>query len=78
MKTLIMTDDNSGIKHIDLSKFGLKMMRMPILINGEVYFQDENIDFDKFYELQENNADIRTSQPAIGEIIEAWDEALKE
>ena len=51
MKTLIMTDDNSGIKHIDLSKFGLKMMRMPILINGEVYFQDENIDFDKFYEI---------------------------
>ncbi len=78
MKTLIMTDDNSGIKHIDLDNLGVKMMRMPVLINGEVYFQDVNIDFDKFYELQESNADIRTSQPAIGEVLEAWDNALKE
>lgn len=78
MKTLIMTDDNSGIKHIDLDNLGVKMMRMPVLINGEVYFQDVNIDFAKFYELQESNADIRTSQPAIGEILEAWDNALKE
>ncbi len=77
MRTLIISDDNAGITYKEAETLGIKLTRMPILIDGETYFENINIDQDKFFELQENGADIRTSQPAIGEVLQMWDEYLK-
>ncbi len=77
MKTLIISDDNAGITYKEAEELGIKLTRMPILIDNETYFENINITQDKFFELQEGGADIRTSQPSIGEVLEMWDEYLK-
>lgn len=77
MKTLIITDDNAGFTYKEANDLGIKIMRMPIIIDGNIYYENQNIDQEQFFQLQENGANINTSQPSIGEIIELWEESLK-
>ena len=51
---------------------------MPFFIDGEQYFEDINLTQEEFYEKLQQDADISTSQPSIGEIQDAFDELLKE
>ena len=43
MKICIITDDNSGFTKDEANKLGIKILRMPIIINGECYFENETI-----------------------------------
>ena len=79
MKICIVTDDNAGFTKKELSKLKLVyVIRMPIIIDGEIFYEDETISSEKFYARQSEGADIRTSQPAPGEIINLWEKLLKE
>ena len=79
MKICIVTDDNAGFTKKELSKLKLvHVIRMPIIIDGEIFYEDETISSEKFYARQGEGADIRTSQPAPGEIINLWEKLLKE
>ncbi len=77
MKTLIITDDNAGFTYKEANDLGIKIMRMPIIIDGNIYYENQNISQEHFFQLQENGANINTSQPSIGEIIELWEDSLK-
>ena len=74
----IVTDDNAGFSEKEAKELGLRIVKMPIIIDGVSYFQNENITTDKFYKCMEDNKDITTSQPSPGLIIEMWDSILKE
>ena len=78
MKICIVVDDNAGYTPEEALKEGIYLVRMPIIIDGEEYYENRNIDYDTFYNKLENDANISTSQPSIGEIIELWDYLLKE
>ena len=78
MKICIVVDDNAGYTPEEALKEGIYLVRMPIIIDGEEYYENRNIDYDTFYNKLENGANISTSQPSIGEIIELWDYLLKE
>ena len=79
MKICLVSDDNSGITKSELAKYpNLKLIRMPIIVDGEVYFENENLTQDDFYKKLENDQDVTTSQPSPGEVINFWDELLKE
>lgn len=75
MKICIVTDDNSGIKKEDINGLPIYIIRMPILINGECYFEN-NLSQDEFYKKQKECENIITSQPSPGEIIETWEKLL--
>ncbi len=79
MKVAIVTDSNSGITQKEASSFeNLRVLPMPFTINGDEYFEDINLTQDEFYKkLLDENAEISTSQPAIGSITEVWEELLK-
>lgn len=77
MKICIITDDNSGFTKDEANKLGIKILRMPIIINGECYFENETINSDLFYKYLEEDKDVKTSQPSPGEVINLWDETLK-
>lgn len=77
MKILIMTDDNSGFTHEEAKELGVYILRMPIIIDNGIYFQDENIDNKTFYE-KLKTSNVSTSQPSIGELTEIWEAKLKE
>ena len=78
MKICIVVDDNAGYTPEEALKEGIYLVRMPIIIDGEEYYENRNIDYDAFYNKLENDANISTSQPSIGEILELWNELLKD
>ena len=78
MKVAIMTDSNSGIMPEDAKDLGLYVIPMPVIVNGEEYYENENITQEQFYEKLKQNADVLTSQPSIFGIAEKWEEMLKE
>ena len=78
MKICIVVDDNAGYTPEEALKEGIYLVRMPIIIDGEEYYENRNIDYDTFYNKLENDANISTSQPSIGEILELWNELLKD
>lgn len=75
----IVTDDNAGFPLEERKKLGLYVIPMPIVIDGQDYFEFQNLTQDQFYELQaDDNRNIHSSQPAIGDIFRVWDEALSQ
>lgn len=78
MKICVITDDNSGFTKKEAAEIGIKVLRMPIIVDGEVFFQDENLSYDQFFKFLEEDKDIKTSQPSPGDVLKIWGEALQE
>lgn len=75
----ILTDSNSGIT-IEEAK-GLSnvfVMPMPFYINGELYYEEIDLSQEEFYEkLTSEDTKITTSMPAVGDLMDKWDELLE-
>lgn len=79
MSVAIVTDSNSGITQDEAKKIGLHVLPMPFTINGDTYYEDINLTQDEFYEkLSDPEAEIHTSQPLPGDIMDLWDRLLRE
>ena len=76
-KIAIVTDSNSGITQSQAKELGIHVISMPFFANGQTYFEDISLTQEQFYELLAKDVDVSTSQPAIGEVVELWDELLK-
>ncbi len=74
----IVTDSNSGITQEQGRELGISIVPMPFDINGETYFEDITLTQKEFYEKLREGADIGTSQPSIENIMNLWEELLKE
>lgn len=77
-KTAIVTDSNSGITQKEALDLGISVLPMPFFINGELYFEDINLTQDEFYKKLDEDADISTSQPSPGDVLDLWDKLLEE
>ncbi len=77
-KIAVVTDSNSGITQAQGEALGIYVIPMPFTINGDNYFEDINLTQEEFYKLQGEDADISTSQPIIGDMLDLWDKLLKE
>lgn len=77
-KVRIITDSNSGITVEDARELGVTVLPMPFSINEEVYFEQESLTHEQFYEELAAGKDIMTTQPSPGQVMGIWDEALKE
>lgn len=78
MRVAIVTDSNSGITQGEAKKVGAFVLPMPFIVNDDEFFEDINLTQEQFYEKLAQDADISTSQPAIGQVTELWDKLLKE
>ncbi len=76
-KTAVVTDSNSGITQKEAEKLGITVIPMPFTINGETFFEDITLTQKQFYAHLENDAQIGTSQPAISDITDCWNNLLK-
>ena len=61
MKTAVITDSNSGITKEEARKLGLFLMPMPVIIDGEVYYEGENLTEAEFFEALKDGRDVTTS-----------------
>ncbi|MBQ9120575.1 MAG: DegV family protein [Lachnospiraceae bacterium] len=74
----IVTDSNSGITQKEGKELGISVIPMPFTINGETFFEDIDLTQEEFYKRLEEGADISTSQPAAGDVIDLWKRLLKD
>lgn len=77
-KIRIITDSNSGITVDDARELGVTVLPMPFSIDEEVFFEQESLTQDQFYEELAAGKNIMTTQPSPGQVMGIWDEALKE
>lgn len=77
-KIAIMTDSNSGITQRQSKMMGIYVLPMPFFINGDMYFEDITLNQEEFYQKLAEDADISTSQPSPADVMELWDDVLKE
>ena len=78
-KVAIVTDSNSGITQSLARELGVFVVPMPFVINGETYYEDISLTQEGFYEkLTDDTADISTSQPIAGSVLDLWDKILEE
>lgn len=73
----IMTDSNCGIMPSDQTAYGIHVLPMPIIIDGETFYEGINITPEDFYKRQADGSTITTSQPSPGDVTAMWDELLK-
>lgn len=73
----IITDTNSGLTAELAKQHDIMLMPMPIMVNGDEYFENVDISQAEFFKYLEGGAAVSTSQPAPGNVMLMWDEALK-
>ena len=52
-KIAIMTDSNCGIMPSEESSYGIHILPMQVIINGETHFEGVDLQPDEFYKMQE-------------------------
>lgn len=77
-KVAIVTDSNSGITQKKAREMGIRVIPMPFYINEELFYEDITLTQDEFYQRLAEDAEISTSMPSPGDIIELWKELLRE
>lgn len=79
MKIAVVTDSNAGILREEEEKFSnLHIIPMPFMIDDEEYFEGVNLSQTDFYQKLAEGAEVSTSQPSIGVVLELWEKLLKE
>ncbi|WP_297212369.1 DegV family protein [uncultured Flavonifractor sp.] len=74
----IATDSNSGITQAQGRELGIFVLPMPFYINDELFLEDITLTQEQFYQRLGEDADVKTTQPAPGDVIELWENILKE
>ena len=77
-KIAIVTDSNSGITQQEGKELGIFVLPMPFFIDETLYFEEITLTQEEFYEKLKNDQDIKTSQPAPGDVTDLWDKLLKD
>ena len=78
MKTAVMTDSNSGITPEEEKKIGIYSLPMPVIIEGDVFYEGKNITQEEYYGAMTSGKNVTTSQPSPGDVMDMWDGILKE
>ena len=74
----IATDSNSGITQAQGKELGVFVLPMPFYINDELFLEDITLTQEQFYQRLAEDADVKTTQPAPGDVIELWEKILKD
>lgn len=77
-KVAVMTDSNSGITQKQGREMGITVLPMPFMIDEKTYYEDISLTQEEFFEKLNSDANISTSQPIAGDVLEVWNSLLKE
>lgn len=75
-RTAIVTDSNSGIFEEEGRKLGVHIVPMPVMIDGETYYEGVNLTHKEFYRMLSEDREVSSSQPTLGNIMAVWDRVL--
>ena len=77
-KIAVVTDSNRGITQAAAKELGIFVVPMPFVVNKETYYEDISLTQEQFYEKLQGEADISTSQPTVGNVLDLWDSILQD
>lgn len=77
-KVAILTDSNSGITQEEAERAGIYVFPTPVYINDEVFYEGVDLTTDQFFARQAEGAEIKTSMPVVGDVIDKWESLLEE
>lgn len=78
MRVAILTDTNSGITTTEAADLGVFSMPMPVIIGETVHFEGVDLSETELYEAMRSGKEVSTSQPAPKDLLDQWDELLKQ
>lgn len=78
-KVAVITDSNSGITQQMGKDMGIDVIPMPFMFGDEqeTYYEDINLTREEFFQRLADGQLVHTSQPAPGDVMKAWDQALE-
>lgn len=76
-KIAIITDTNSGITEEEAKQLDILLLPMPFMINDKMYYEGITLSQNEFYDYLKEDADISTSQPSPGDVIDLWKQTLE-
>ena len=76
-KIVISTDTNCSLTKQQALDLGIYLLSMPIIIDGNQYFEHETISYQQFMDKLTSGSAVSTSQPSLAALQLLWDEALK-
>lgn len=74
----VLTDTNSGFSAEAASVYGIEMVPMPVILDGETYYEHQTITQEDFFLRLKHGASVKTSQPAPYVLLEVWERLLKD
>ena len=77
-KQIIVTDSTSDLSKEYLEANNIHVIPLSLTIEGASYVDQVDITSEEFINHIENDEDVKTSQPAIGEFISAYEELGKD
>lgn len=77
-KIAVMTDSNCGMLPDKGKKLGISIVPMPVIIDGTTYYEGVDITAEEFYKRQAAGAEITSSLPSPGDVMDMWEALLKE
>lgn len=74
VKQVIVTDSTSDLPQSYLKENSINVIPLNVTIDGKSYIDQIEITSEEYIEYMEQDADVKTSQPAIGEFINLYEE----
>ena len=75
---VVVTDSNSGMTQEEAEKLGVVVLPMPFFINDNVHYEGIDLSQEEFFRLLAEDANVSTSQPSPGDVMDLWNKLLKE
>lgn len=79
MKTVVVTDSTAYIPKEILEKYHIQMISLNVVFGNESYQEEVELTTEDFYEMIKKHEDLpKTSQPAIGNFVELYENLSRE
>lgn len=76
-KIALMCDSSADITIEEAKQLQINVLRMPIIINGKEYIEEETIKDEEIIKALREDNKVTTTQPSLGELTNMWDTLLK-
>lgn len=72
----LMCDSSADITKEEAERLQIHVLRMPIIINGREYLEEETIKDEEIIQALHEDCKVTTTQPSLGELTNMWDSLL--
>lgn len=78
IKIAVLVDSSADITKEEANELGVHVIRMPLTIDNEDVLEHDGISTEDFIKRMREGAIVKTSQPLLGNLVQTWDNLLKD